>query len=617
MKRKLCVFLVSVLACQYVFSSTAWWEGLEEPIFKLTQTDKRLEAIVRQIDDLNRLNRSKNRHIAAFAVGSDGFMDYKLSFSSEFDDIYKDIGWIDHLYKYIGEYETARFENHTLIRFAEGTISNERNENTMEKLHASFFGREDFPFGGRNLLKSVAEGYQKYPNRTCRTPQSYQQHLYLLYVDIALTELKSLVMLEWSWLLLGQFGRTEFTVQQEMVREGFKRRMNRTRMLIKDQMSGADQTVWRCNPQRPKAGVTYDEVTRLLQGYIENEVDLSAEETCRHDCAYYQSTRNDKGCHGDEFCSKQPRCRGGLYNCQFVESDLKVCQSAENSHRRYEFIEGGGGRHLGRAKACSRGMDRAKSWVSWFVKCNYCFCLCDEEGPQSDRYFNLRPATADIGRNRVVTGLRFIKHNRIFHLQIQEGELLTHGVINGTTLQWKPLDSYSISDKDVRQDVDYHALSYENRSINLVEVKDDNDFLVTGLRFQVVGGHLNLEAQFTGFDFKSGQLTEQTYWSSANNEKARRKVALENSKVSSETFTSSEPYPSDNDQYVEFTNSGLEEDAAQTTVPLIDIQEVVSEPPFPLSGVGVYYKGSKGHGGYVAPKLITYDFSQKIELPTI
>ncbi|XP_041631719.1 uncharacterized protein [Drosophila kikkawai] len=473
--------------------------------------------------------------------------------------------WIYYRYKYIGQYEKGKFENQTLIAFAEGTISFERDDNKMEELHALFFGRsDDLSLGKRNLLKSVAEGYQKYPNRTCRTPQSPQQHLYLVYVDIAFTELKSLAMLELSWLLLRQFGRTGFTVGQKIVREGFERRMNRTRKLIKDQMSGADQTVWRCDPQRPKAGVTYDEVTR-----------------------------------------------------RFVESDLKVCLSAENSHRRYEFIQGEGGRHLGRAKGCSRGMDTAKSWVSWFVKCDYCFCLCDEEGLQSDRYFNLRPVTADMGRNRVVTGLRFIKHNRIFHLQIQEGELLTHGVINGTTLQWKPLDSYSISDEDVRQDVDYHALSYQNRSINLVEVRDHSDFLVTGLRFQVVGGHLNLEAQFRGFDFKSGQLTEQSYWSSAGTNKARRKLALENSKVFSETSTSSEPYPSDNDQYVEFTNSGLEEDAAQTTVPLIDIQEVVSDPPVPLSGVGVYYKGSKGHGGYVAPKLITYDFSQKIELPII
>ncbi|KAH8248909.1 hypothetical protein KR032_004232 [Drosophila birchii] len=448
----------------------------------------------------------------------------------------------------------------------------------------------------------------------CRTPQSPQQYLYSLYVDIILTELKYLAMLEWSWLFLGEFGRTGFTNQQVTMRENFERRMNRTRNLIKDQMSGADPTAWRCDPEKPKAGINYDEVTRLLQGYIENEVHLSAEETCRHDCAYYQSAKSEP-CHGDEFCSKQPRCNGRLHSCQFVESELQVCQSESRSSRRYEFIQGEGGRDLGQAKeGCKRPMEKAKSWHRWFVMCNYCICLCDEEGHLSDRYFNLRPVTADIQRNRVVTGLRFLKHNRIFHLQIQEGELLAQGAIEGTTLDWKPLDSYSIYDKDVKKDVDFHVLSYENRSIDLVEVKERSNFVVTGLRFRVVGGHLNLEAQFTGFDFKSGQLTEPTYWLSAGSEKARRKVPLENSKVFSE---SSDTYPSDNDQYVEFTHSGLDEDAAQTTVPLIDIQEVISKPPVPLSGLGVYYRGSKGYGGYVAPKLITYDYGNHIELPTI
>ncbi|KAH8372544.1 hypothetical protein KR200_006235, partial [Drosophila serrata] len=451
---------------------------------------------------------------------------------------------------------------------------------------------------------------------TCRTPQSPQQYLYTLYVDIALAELKSLAMLEWSWLLLGQFGRTGFTVEQETVREDFEQRMNRTRKRIEDQMSGADQTVWRCDPLKPKAGVNYDEVTRLLQGYIENEVHLSAEGTCRHDCACYQSARSE-GCNGDEFCSQQPRCEGRLHNCQFVESDLQVCQSETNSHRRYEFIQGEDGGHMGRPEECSRKMDKAKSWLSWFVECSYCLCLCDEEGPKSDRYFNLRPVTADIGRNRVVTGLRFLKHNRIFHLQIQEGELLAHGTINETTLQWKPLDSYSILDENVKKDVDFHMLSYENRSIDLVEIKEHSNFVVTGLRFRVVGGHLNLEAQFNRFDFKSGQLTNSTKWLSGDSEKIRTKVVLENTKVFSKTSTSSEPYPSGNDHYVEFTNSGLQEDAAQTTVPLVDIQAVVSKPPVPLSGIGVYYRGSKGYGGYVAPKLITYDFSQNFDFPTM
>lgn len=122
---------------------------------------------------------------------------------------------------------------------------------------------------------------------------------------------------------------------------------------------------------------------------------------------------------------------------------------------------------------------------------------------------------------RVVTGLRFVKLNRIFHLQIQEGELLPRGAINQSTLEWKPVDTYNIFDRDVKKGVDYHTLSYESRTIDLDDVNtDDNSFVITGVRFRVVGTHLNLEAYYSEFDFKTGQLVQvegNSYWKSNDN----------------------------------------------------------------------------------------------------
>lgn len=67
--------------------------------------------------------------------------------------------------------------------------------------------------------------------------------------------------------------------------------------------------------------------------------------------------------------------------------------------------------------------------------------------------------------------------------------------------------------------------------------------------------------------------------------------------VSTKSSVLSIPYPSDN-QFIEFTNTGFVQDAAQRTVPFIDIQDVVSDPPVPLSGIGIYYKGQDGYGGF-------------------
>lgn len=120
-----------------------------------------------------------------------------------------------------------------------------------------------------------------------------------------------------------------------------------------------------------------------------------------------------------------------------------------------------------------------------------------------------------------MTGLRLVKSNRIFHLQIQEGELMPRGVINQSSLEWKPVEKYNIFDRDVKKGVDYHTLSYESRSIDLDDVNtDDNSFVVTGVRFRLVGAHLNLEAYYTEFDFKTGQLIQpeiNSYWKSNDN----------------------------------------------------------------------------------------------------
>lgn len=71
-----------------------------------------------------------------------------------------------------------------------------------------------------------------------------------------------------------------------------------------------------------------------------------------------------------------------------------------------------------------------------------------------------------------------------------------------------------------------------------------------------------------------------------------------------------------NNQFIEFQASDIDADLGQTTVPFVDKQEVVSKPPVALSGAGLYHKGQDGFGGFVAPKLITYDYAKHIEIAT-
>lgn len=70
---------------------------------------------------------------------------------------------------------------------------------------------------------------------------------------------------------------------------------------------------------------------------------------------------------------------------------------------------------------------------------------------------------------------------------------------------------------------------------------------------------------------------------------------------------------SKHDQYLLFTHSDVDLDAAQTTVPFFDAQIVAPQPATLLSGVGLYYKGTRWFGGFIGVKVFTFDFSVYVQ----
>lgn len=229
--------------------------------------------------------------------------------------------------------------------------------------------------------------------------------------------------------------------------------------------------------------------------------------------------------------------------------------------------------------------------------------------------------------NRVVTGLRFRKVNRIMHIQIQEGELMPRGLINATTVEWKAVSDYKLLDRGIRSGLDYHTMTWDKRAIDLDDLQSPRtkDHVVTGIRFRVLGGHLNLEIRITEFNFVSGQLIdpdEKSFWISSDNTESsqgsakRTPVKLKNPDIPTMSRVKSN-IDSQSNQFVELTHTDLDRDVAQTTVPYLDAQEVTSIPPVALSGAGIFHKGAPLSGGFVAMKLITYDFGPHIQQPEL
>lgn len=222
-----------------------------------------------------------------------------------------------------------------------------------------------------------------------------------------------------------------------------------------------------------------------------------------------------------------------------------------------------------------------------------------------------------------MTGVRFKKVNRIIHIQIQEGELQTRGYVNASTLNWKPVSDYKLLDRGIRNGLDYHTMSWDKRAIDLDDLVAPSGHVVTGFRWRVVGTHLNLEIRVTEADFTTGRLIDPegtSFWKSNDNTESssnkRTPVKLKNPDIPILSSTMSE-IDSVTNQFVEFTHTDLDRDVAQTTVPYIDAQDVISRVPVALSGAGIYHKGKPFFGGFIGLKLITYDFQPHILTPRL
>ncbi|KAL5276194.1 hypothetical protein ACFFRR_001798 [Megaselia abdita] len=460
----------------------------------------------------------------------------------------------------------------------------------------------------------------------CLIRQSVQQFIYSLYTDIALTELKGYMLMQFSWMTLQILNKESFANEAISKRREYEERTKKVVTLIPKLMATAKRNSWICDPAIHVKNETYDEVTRLLQGFIENEVNLNQENTCTQTCDFYEVANGT--CTSDKeekvlFCARQKMCYGTILDCRFVDKDMSVCLSDFKTRRRYDYIQYENGRVLGTKGKCLRptiDVESTRRYLFW--KCSYCFCICDEQGLQSDRFFNLRETNSDVGNNMVVTGVRMIKKNRVFHLQIQEGQLLPRGQINPKSIQWKPVEDYRIYDRDVKSGTDFFTMDHTKRQIDLDDIIGDhkND-VVIGVKFRAIGTHLNLEVKFCRFDFSTGKLLSPkliSYGKSNDNNELsfnkRTELMLNRPDIPILSPATSIP-TSKHNQFIKLTFTDMEKDAAQTTVPFIDTQPVAAKAP--LSGIGIYHKGRQGFGGFLAPSIFTYDFTSHIQLPNV
>ncbi|CAD6214668.1 GSCOCG00004170001-RA-CDS [Cotesia congregata] len=572
----------------------------EKKILKLMkQSNQRLEDLQRQLDQ-------RAGEIIDEVIKK---VPQRERLNRDMDSLNELLGRINDIHQQYIEYYTYedKYEVYTRLDFARNSVSLEMGAlpDLLASVHRIVMKK--------HILNSFAANSQEAIAQICDEQQSPQQLLYNLYNIIAMTEIRGFMMMQFSYTILRLHKNGTFHDERLKTLDDYKTRVSETLRAVRTAMAFAPRDLWRCDPDKHVEDVTYTELKQLFQGYIVNEVDLNPSKSCRENCAYY-SYSNVQGCFDNLFCAKQRKCNGKVLNCQYFDSDMWICPSDINSNRRYEYVEYEDGRVFGKKGSCKKPITKVDSWWRWiFWHCSYCMCYCDDHNSSSD----------------LITGFKFIKVNQIIHVQIQEGKLTERGRIEENSASWKPVDNYTIRDRGVNNGEDYHTLSWEKRAIDLDDLTAPDEHILTGVRFRMVGSHLNFEVRITPFNYSSGLLIrpfEKSQWtgnlntevSNGNSEQKRRELVISNPDVPIRIRQPSSPDSLSN-QFLNFGPTDLDKDAAQSTIPFLDTQPVITNPPFPLAGAGIYHKGRSGSGGYIALKAITYDFKDHLraDVPSI
>lgn len=154
--------------------------------------------------------------------------------------------------------------------------------------------------------------------------------------------------------------------------------------------------------------------------------------------------------------------------------------------------------------------------------------------------------------------------------------------------------------------MDYTSVTWQNRSIALTSATiEGNDHVVTGVRFYKHNGHIGVEIRATRYDFKKGVLidVEDSFW--IRNSSKLTELDLVRPDVPTKSPEKSQMFPEDN-KFIKFQPSDMDKDGAQTIVPYLDTSTISA--CVPLSGIGLMWKSTPGYGGFIAPKLIAFDF---------
>ncbi|XP_057340870.1 uncharacterized protein LOC130677949 [Microplitis mediator] len=538
----------------------------------------------------------------------------------------KDINKLKGLIKKIDEawsqYGTKELGNDDKVELADlpGTLS---------ELYKFYIGNYEKDFPSR-----VAQ--DKRPS-VCEAEVNNQIRLEKLHQAVVLSELRAFILnLKGAENSLSTASNAVIHSEQYILatRNGFK---------------AVENFYYRCDPEEHIRGETFSEFLGLFQGVIVN-----TEETdygCSSDCEDIINKRykndgcdqSEDGGKGYDHCPAKP-CKGQLVRCFYV-GDAEACELDESSDRRFQWVKIENKRNDSYGNStneCDGTIVNLRDAKKKYSDCSTCGCVCAEEDGNSTaiRAISSIPQFADIEKNMVITGVRFVEKDGLFHIQIEQSELGAYGEIIEGTEEWKELDDFEYvtarlggfkikTDEGERQLVeedDFAFITDNNRGFHLDELTAPDGHVIVGARigFDWIEDAVELTVLSWPFDYLTGKLENPVKLSQASNlewinwKNSQKRVPVNMQRNDWLLIFFDEPIksPKENSHFppphtmIDVQATGFREDMAQHTIPYIDLQPVTyPSVKIPLRGLEIIHRSYGNYGGFLSLKLHTYNFT--------
>ncbi|XP_015114636.1 uncharacterized protein LOC107039505 [Diachasma alloeum] len=494
-----------------------------------------------------------------------------------------------------------------------------------------------------SLFVLLAKETQENALKVCGTGAPPQQRLVELFEIVMETEMRGFALQGFGGLMKGYLDGQNYTGDIGRAQNKLIQRAQKYVKLLQNTMSISARQFRRCDPPGGhERDVTYHEFEKYLQVFLVQENALRIDHRCPNSCSAYKNpTRLFYGCRGYECTYSPTTCYGRLVQCSSLGESGRACEYDGSLPKRYKWYKSHSGNVYGDdSDGCPAPASKTYAFKVTVeeIRCDLCRCICVEDEPQSkSRHFiSLRDQVTNVDDNMVITGMAFVMVNDIAHIKIMQGQITSGAQIVENTTAWlepediqyiPPMDSSQIKfnfvkksedgeDEELMENEDIAVLSYEEQKIYLDTLIVPPEHVITGVRFQRYTWEtrpIYLTIRATRYDSETGQLVpDSTIWikptdmpyAKAPIRHYYRFEGWKNPIYSTNTAIDSKPY-----NWMEMDWTNYDDDAGQTTVPILDALPVFSEPITPLSGVGIYQKREVGYAGILTLVLEGIDKS--------